>query len=359
MEQPRRPTTRSCSSASGRSATACGSSLVDDPDRARLRPRLVGAARTARSSSRCSPARLVSTCARARRLPAATIVRSRWREHFFLVWTAADVALIAAIVSADGGSRSVLGAIFFLPLIFGSLSYPTRSVAICGVMSVCAYAVAALLAGGAEADAVGGLLRPPRRGRGDGRLPGVEPRAPAARARAALALGPADGLPQPPRLHRALRGGAVGPRAPRRSPARPDRDRPRRLQGRQRHPGTRGGRRPAVPRRGRARAPTCGPPTSSAASAGTSSRCCCPRRARRAAGRRRAARPASPAGERRLARPRVACRPTARPPRSCTAAPTRTSTAPSSARARRRVAVRRRAPARSPSAGPRRCPRRW
>jgi diguanylate cyclase (GGDEF)-like protein len=90
------------------------------------------------------------------RLPAAAIVRSRWREHFFLAWTAADVALIAAIVGADGGDeRSVLGAIFFLPLIFGSLSYPARSVAICGVMCVLAYAAAALLAGGAEADAVG------------------------------------------------------------------------------------------------------------------------------------------------------------------------------------------------------------
>jgi diguanylate cyclase (GGDEF)-like protein len=89
------------------------------------------------------------------RLPAAAIVRSRWREHFFLVWTAADVALIAAIVAADGGDeRSVLGAIFFLPLIFGSLSYPARSVAICGVMCVPAYAAAALLAGGAGADTV-------------------------------------------------------------------------------------------------------------------------------------------------------------------------------------------------------------
>jgi diguanylate cyclase (GGDEF)-like protein len=89
------------------------------------------------------------------RLPAAAIVRSRWREHFFLVWTAADVALIAAIVAADGGDeRSVLGAIFFLPLIFGSLSYPARSVAICGVMCVPAYATAALLAGGAGADTV-------------------------------------------------------------------------------------------------------------------------------------------------------------------------------------------------------------
>jgi len=89
------------------------------------------------------------------KLPAAAIVRSRWREHFFLAWTLADVALIAAIVAADGGSHSALGAIFFLPLIFGSLSYPPRSVAICGVMCVLAYAVAALLAGGAEADVVG------------------------------------------------------------------------------------------------------------------------------------------------------------------------------------------------------------
>ena len=89
-------------------------------------------------------------------LPAAAIVRSRWREHFFMGWTAADVALIAVIVGADGGDeRSVLGAIFFLPLIFGALSYPARSVAICGVMCVLAYAAAALLAGGAEADAVG------------------------------------------------------------------------------------------------------------------------------------------------------------------------------------------------------------
>jgi diguanylate cyclase (GGDEF)-like protein len=89
------------------------------------------------------------------RLPAAAIVRSRWREQFFLVWTLADIALIAAIVSVDGGSRSVLGAIFFLPLIFGSLSYPASSVAICGALSVVAYAAGAELAGGSDAVAVG------------------------------------------------------------------------------------------------------------------------------------------------------------------------------------------------------------
>jgi len=89
------------------------------------------------------------------RLPAAVIVRSRWREQFFLVWTVADIALIAAIVSVDGGSRSVLRAIFFLPLIFGALSYPARSVSICGALSVVAYAAAAVLAGGSNAVDVG------------------------------------------------------------------------------------------------------------------------------------------------------------------------------------------------------------
>ena len=117
-------------------------------------------------------------------------------------------------------ARSVLGAIFFLPLIFGSLSYPARSVAICGAMSVFAYAAAALLAGGAEADAVAVFSALLVAAAVMGVSQAVQPRAPAARACAALALGPADGLPQPPRLHRALRGGAVGPRAPRRAPAR-------------------------------------------------------------------------------------------------------------------------------------------
>src|SRR5215210_4962565 len=54
-------------------------------------------------------------------LPAAEIVRSRWREAFFLAWSVGDLVLIAGIVGADGGSHSVLSAIFFLPLIFGSL----------------------------------------------------------------------------------------------------------------------------------------------------------------------------------------------------------------------------------------------
>jgi diguanylate cyclase (GGDEF)-like protein len=88
-------------------------------------------------------------------LPAAVIVRSRWRERFFVAWTAADVVLILLIVAQDGGDESPLRAVFFLPLIFAALSYPPRSVAVTGGFAVLGYAAAALLAGGATGEAVG------------------------------------------------------------------------------------------------------------------------------------------------------------------------------------------------------------
>ena len=69
-------------------------------------------------------------------LPAAAIMRSRWREPFFLVWTAADVALIALVVASDRGDWSTLRATFFLPLFFAALSYPPRSVVATGALSV-------------------------------------------------------------------------------------------------------------------------------------------------------------------------------------------------------------------------------
>jgi diguanylate cyclase (GGDEF)-like protein len=88
-------------------------------------------------------------------LPAATIVRSRWREEFFLAWTAADLVLIGLVVALDGGDKSPLRAAFFLPLIFASLSYPVRGVAATSAMSVVAYAAAALLAGDVGGETIG------------------------------------------------------------------------------------------------------------------------------------------------------------------------------------------------------------
>jgi len=86
------------------------------------------------------------------RLPAAAIMRSRWREPFFLAWTVADLVLVAAVVGSDGGDWSPLRAIFFLPLFFAALSYPPCSVAATGVLSVLAYLAAALLGGHATAE---------------------------------------------------------------------------------------------------------------------------------------------------------------------------------------------------------------
>jgi len=88
------------------------------------------------------------------RLPAPALMRSRWREPFFLAWTTADLALIALVVASDGGDWSPLRATFFLPLFFAALSYPPRSVVATGVLSVLCYVGAALLGGHATGEAL-------------------------------------------------------------------------------------------------------------------------------------------------------------------------------------------------------------
>ena len=296
------------------------------------------------------------------RLPAPAIVRSRWREPFFLAWTTADVALIALVVASDGGDWSPLRATFFLPLIFAALSYPPRSVAATGALSVLGVPRRRAARRPRDGRDARRLLRDPDHRDGHGRLPGRQPRAPARRAADALALGPADGRAQPPRLHRALRGRALRPHAPRRPSARADRPRPRQLQARQRHARARGRRRPPV--RGGCRA-RCRPAPLRRARP--------PRRRRvrgpaprsrpgRAARRRGAARAAARRRRRRVDRHSPPSRSTASAPRTCTAPRTPTSTAPrrgGPSGSPTRSPDRRPAPSRSPSAGPRRCPRRW
>ena len=60
-------------------------------------------------------------------LPIERITRGRFSEPFFVIWSLAQIILIGAIVSADGGASSPLSVLFFLPMVFAALFYPLRS----------------------------------------------------------------------------------------------------------------------------------------------------------------------------------------------------------------------------------------
>jgi diguanylate cyclase (GGDEF)-like protein len=78
------------------------------------------------------------------RLPLLAIVRSRWREPFFVGWSIGDLLLIAAAVAADGGVDSPLTLVYLFPLLFASLSYPVRSAAVVYATALSSYAVVGL-----------------------------------------------------------------------------------------------------------------------------------------------------------------------------------------------------------------------
>jgi diguanylate cyclase (GGDEF)-like protein/putative nucleotidyltransferase with HDIG domain len=69
-------------------------------------------------------------------LPSERVVRSRYREAFFLLWSVSQVALIGALAALDGGTKSPLALLFFLPVTFAALSYPLASVVLIGAVDV-------------------------------------------------------------------------------------------------------------------------------------------------------------------------------------------------------------------------------
>ncbi|MHB8531555.1 MAG: GGDEF domain-containing protein [Solirubrobacteraceae bacterium] len=83
------------------------------------------------------------------RLPRERIVRSRWREAFFMSWSLLDLALIVAGIAADGGTRSPLALVLFVPVVFAAMSYPLVSVVVVGGLSMVSYLALALTVGGA------------------------------------------------------------------------------------------------------------------------------------------------------------------------------------------------------------------
>lgn len=83
-------------------------------------------------------------------LPRERIVRSRWREPFFLSWTLLDFGMLVIGTLADGGTGSPLVLAFFIPVVFSSMSYPLGSVVAVGILSVISYLALALAAGGSS-----------------------------------------------------------------------------------------------------------------------------------------------------------------------------------------------------------------
>src|SRR3954452_17782913 len=72
-------------------------------------------------------------------IPHERVVRSRWREPFFLLWSVTNIALTTVVVAADGGSTSPLALLFFVPVVFAALSYPLTSVIVIGALDYIAY----------------------------------------------------------------------------------------------------------------------------------------------------------------------------------------------------------------------------
>src|SRR4051794_6843737 len=78
-------------------------------------------------------------------LPHERIVRSRWREPFFVSWSAANIGFITAVAAVSGGTRSPATLVYFLTMVFSALSYPFALVVLVSASSVVAYVSLALL----------------------------------------------------------------------------------------------------------------------------------------------------------------------------------------------------------------------
>jgi diguanylate cyclase (GGDEF)-like protein len=84
------------------------------------------------------------------RLPAERIVRSRYRELFFVTWSVVDVAIICLIAHLDGGLTSPAALMLFMTLVFAATSYPLGTMVVVVVASVTGVAALGALGGATE-----------------------------------------------------------------------------------------------------------------------------------------------------------------------------------------------------------------
>jgi diguanylate cyclase (GGDEF)-like protein len=85
------------------------------------------------------------------RLPAETIVRSRYREVFFLAWSLIDISIICLLAWLDGGVTSPATLALFLTQVFAALSYPLGSMVAVAVASVVGVGILGAIGGATPA----------------------------------------------------------------------------------------------------------------------------------------------------------------------------------------------------------------
>ena len=78
-------------------------------------------------------------------LPMERIVRGEWREPFFISWSTSLIVIVTVTAGLDGGTASPLTSLFFLPLVYASLSYPFRSMLLVGVLNLSGYVLLSVL----------------------------------------------------------------------------------------------------------------------------------------------------------------------------------------------------------------------
>jgi diguanylate cyclase (GGDEF)-like protein/putative nucleotidyltransferase with HDIG domain len=91
-------------------------------------------------------------------LPADAIVHSRFREAFFVTWSALDIALIGLVAGLDGGVTSPFASLWFLTLIFAGISYPFASMLAASVLNLLGFGIVAAVAGNPPLDYVWFML---------------------------------------------------------------------------------------------------------------------------------------------------------------------------------------------------------
>ena len=85
-------------------------------------------------------------------VPRRRVAMSRWREPFFLLWSATVIGSIAVGIVIENRPGTPLMAAFFLPLVFAAISYPVIGTVIVGSMVLVGAGISSAMIGNTAAD---------------------------------------------------------------------------------------------------------------------------------------------------------------------------------------------------------------